>query len=104
MVDREKVIKALELEIKNTNSWECMKECPYYGKTECDCYTQVSMDALELLKEQKPLVIQKDVVDEVYDYIAECPECGMTWAMWHPDRMRYCTGCGKRVKWNDAGI
>ena len=50
MIDREKVIKALELEIKHPYSWECAKECPYYGKTECDCYTQVSMDALELLK------------------------------------------------------
>ena len=52
-------------------------------------------------KEQKPLIIRKDVVDEVYDYVAECPECGMTWASWHPDRIRYCTGCGKRVKWNE---
>lgn len=50
MTDREKVIKAIELEIKHENTWECRKECPYYGKTDCNCFTQVLVDALELLK------------------------------------------------------
>ena len=53
MIDREKVIKALELEIKYGDTWQCALDCPYYGKTGGNCYTQVAMDALELLKEQK---------------------------------------------------
>lgn len=53
MADIEKVIKALELEVKYANNWDCISECPYYGNTDCDCYTQVAMDALELLKQVK---------------------------------------------------
>ena len=62
-------------------------------------------DIADLLREQEsvePLAIRKDIVDEVYDWIAECPACGMTWAMWHPDRMRFCPSCGKAVKWDAA--
>lgn len=50
MADREKVIKALELEVKYPHTWGCEPQCPYYGNTECTCYTQVAIDALELLK------------------------------------------------------
>lgn len=53
MIDKEKVIKALELEIKYGDTWQCALDCPYYGNTECTCYKQVAMDALELLKEQE---------------------------------------------------
>jgi hypothetical protein len=47
-------------------------------------------DALALLREQepeKPLSIRK----------IECPACGMTWAMLHRDRIRFCPGCGRKV-------
>ena len=98
MADREKVIKGLEHCGQPT---ECVG-CPYDSLTG-GCFTKLKADALELLKEQKPeepLIIRKDEVDEVYDYIAKCPECGMTWAMWHSEKMRYCPGCGKAVKWD----
>ena len=114
MSNRKKVIKALECCADKTG--KCCYECPY--KSECDidqesvsfdsdpeCVSfDMLKDALTLLREQKAvelLAIRKDIVDEVYDWIAECPACGMTWAMWHPDRMRFCPGCGKAVRWNE---
>lgn len=63
---------------------------------------RLAVTALELLKAQEPLVIPKMEVDEIYDYIAECPECGMVWTMCHSEKMRFCPGCGKAVKWDDA--
>lgn len=50
----------------------------------------------------KPLGIERGWVDEIYGYIAQCPSCGMEWAMYKEDKMRYCPGCGKRVKWIDS--
>lgn len=99
MADREKVIKGLECcgDTMNCN------ECPYDSEMG-GCFRNLKADALNLLKEQKseePLIIHKGKVDEVYDYIAKCPECSMTWAMWHSEKMRYCPGCGRAVKWDD---
>ena len=58
MTDREKVITALQLELEYPYSWECAAKCPYYGKTDCDCFAQVTKDAIELLKEQHRLIEQ----------------------------------------------
>lgn len=63
MRDREDIIKALELEAKHPNDWECKTECPYYGKTECDCYEQVYRDALELIK------VQEAAIDDLKGFI-----------------------------------
>jgi hypothetical protein len=60
MIDKEKVIKALELEIKYPYTWDCKSECPYYSDTVCDCYTQLATDAIELMKEQETIVRCKD--------------------------------------------
>ena len=58
MPDKEKVIKALELEVKYDGTWDCIGECPYYGHTDHNCYTQVAMDALELLKADQSVIDQ----------------------------------------------
>ena len=58
MTDREKVITALQLELEYPYSWECAAKCPYYGKTDCDCFNQVAKDAIELLREQHRLIEQ----------------------------------------------
>lgn len=110
MPDREKVIKGLEccLVFGEDLLYKC-DECPYRA-TEDErkvidwrCHLEeLRKDALELLKGQEPLTIQSGRIDEIYNNIAECPECGMEWAMWLPDKMRYCPGCGKAVKWSDT--
>ena len=57
MLDREKVIKGLELCLKTINEPDCRKECPYYEA--CQKYEgrvvfqPLMRDALALLKEQK---------------------------------------------------
>lgn len=58
MADRAKVMKALELEFKYPDTWECVDECPYYGDTDCNCYAQLAMDALELLKADQSVIDQ----------------------------------------------
>lgn len=52
MIDREKVIKALEVCIPLDEGEKCPTECPYYQDV-CSGYSQVMRDALELLKEQE---------------------------------------------------
>lgn len=105
MTDREKVIKAIELEIKHENTWECRKECPYYGKTDRNCFTQVLVDALELLKEHEP------VKPFLYHDIYWCGKCGnrvsqreriMNSHSFLVYRYKYCQDCGRKVKWNDS--
>lgn len=69
MADRAKVIKALELEDKYPDTWECQKECPYYGQTDCTCWIQVIRDALELLKAQEPRVLTLDELRGIQEFI-----------------------------------
>ena len=97
MADREKIIASL------SNALVQMHGCGRYTPEDVDELETAAWKALELLEEQEcegPLIIHKDEIDDVYDYIAECPECGMTWAMWHSEKMRYCPGCGRAVKWD----
>lgn len=97
-IDRENVIA----ELKTCASGSC-KGCRYFMNWDNNngrCSDALKMDAVKLLEEQEPLIIHKYEFDEIYNYIAVCPECEMNWAMWEPDRMRYCPGCGRAVKWD----
>lgn len=104
MIDREKVIKALELEVKYPYTWECASECPYYGKTNYDCYTQVVLDALELLKEQEPVPpIAKKEMDEITSYLETVYYCGNCHAYLplYKEYNIFCVKCGRKINWND---
>ena len=105
MPDRDKVIKAIELEIKHENTWECRKECPYYGKTDCNCFTQVLVDALKLLKEQKPV---KPIVEQ---YALPLTNTSVRFIKKHycgickeeiTGNNVFCHKCGRKVKWDDS--
>jgi len=93
MVDREKVIKGLDLCL----TWEvsACDSCPY--ATECEealvgiDSSPLRRDALELLKEQEPV---KPIRLENW---WECPSCGGNIVA----NMKYCPGCGRSVKWNE---
>ena len=98
MADREKVIKGLETCYCPPSKCEV---CPYNDLPSWGCNNALCLDALKLLKEQEPIIIPMDEIDEIYSYIAVCPKCKMTWTMWRPDRMRYCPGCGKAMKWDE---
>jgi hypothetical protein len=99
MPDREKVITALQLECEYPYSWECADKCPYYGKTDCDCYTQVAKDALELLKEQKPVEAKTMGESKLYgSWWFACGACGHAIDL----EDNYCRECGRAVKWDDS--
>ena len=106
MIDREKAIKGLSIcssgDLHSQRGRDCTN-CPYYpaGWTGCTA-KQLMLDALELLKAQEPLLIKRDTVDEIYGYIAECPNCGIHFSAWEEEKIRFCPGCGKAVKWDDA--
>jgi hypothetical protein len=54
MIDREKVIKALEVCSSISDGEECPKECPYRGQDMyCIGSSGLMLDAIDLLKEQK---------------------------------------------------
>lgn len=53
MVDREKVVSGLHC-CANIDGANC-ESCPYYI-SDSDCSAQMSMDALELLKEQEKII------------------------------------------------
>ena len=88
MVDREKVITGLHCcsHIDGTN---CIY-CPYDNR-DTDCAALMSMDVLELLKEQEAVA--------VHDPGAYCPKCG--WMLYPEDHPHHCGNCGQAVKWDD---
>lgn len=80
MIDREKVIKALECHQiqENTNAWNCVG-CPYIWTD--DCTEHMAKDALELLKEH--------IVPNDMKWNPDCEDC-------KPEDIRECTLCRQR--------
>jgi hypothetical protein len=97
MINREKVIKGLELCL--TGDASVCKDCPY--EAECEATigagpSPLRHDALTLLKEQEPIA-------PVYDQLLtqEIPRCGKCGYRLVKGKDKYCCMCGKEVKWND---
>lgn len=103
MADREKVIKALAYCVfpalkgfpyqSHIADKGCEAvECPY--RDDCD---QMLLDALELLKEQKPKPVKFS--ENAYGYKTYyCPKCGR-WFEFQFNKSKYCDQCGQAVKW-----
>lgn len=95
MPDREKVIKALECCLKESDhlySNPC-NDCPYRGK---ECIDRMKTDALELLKEQEPIKPKSKVRHGANSQIQHW--CGNCMVMLH-GKPKFCPNCGKAVKW-----
>ena len=98
MIDREKVIKGLQIE-RECVARDCDRDCRTCDLAkEWEWLLSVYDDALELLKEQEPkTVLNRD--DGYY-----CPQCStiatriMGVQKLHPGT-RYCPYCGQAVKW-----
>ena len=93
MIDREKVIKAIE--ICYTFGHNCT-ECPLFS--EDDCNDKLMHNVLVLLKEQEAVEPKKikgynPPMYTLYEY--ECEECKTPMMNKQP----FCMGCGKPVKW-----
>ena len=105
MPDREKVIKALECCLKESDhlySNPC-NSSPYEGK---ECIDRMKTDALALLKEQEA----KPMIENERGW--NCPSCGMNLigksASGYPcalidlpedEPIHFCPMCGQAVKW-----
>jgi len=95
MIDREKVIKALECCLRNDH-----KKCPYYSADILDttCYTRLHTDAITLLKEQEAkhgewIDIWREDDPDTSSH-ARCSVCNMVSAR---PVGAYCKWCGAKM-------
>lgn len=108
MIDKEKVIKGLEVCLKNIDQQDCPNDCPYLS--DCSKYGNrvifqpLMLDALALLKEQEA-VEPSFKQDEKGIFVWCCGSCGAY--MYHiydgidkaKEYAKFCRQCGKQVKW-----
>lgn len=67
----------------------------------CLCQRWILKDTITLLKEQEPIAIKQERIDEFYGAVACCPKCDCVWIMGDGDDMHFCPKCGQAVKWDD---
>lgn len=92
MPDLEKVIKGLECCVWTDERLltDC-ENCPYSnGRGCCNSLRGLHMDALTLLKEQKAV---EPIEREGFYY---CGKCKYAFTV---HRQKYCSDCGRKVKW-----
>jgi len=98
MSDMEKVIKGLEVCLKNIDQQDCPNDCPYLS--DCSKYENrvvfqpLMRDALALLKEQEAVepIPPTDESD-----LWKCGNCNHQ--VFRCTHQKYCEMCGKPVKW-----
>lgn len=97
MSDSEKVIKALTI-CSKTEWCENNTDCPYFDSEKEvhfeDC-KQMLKDALELLKEQKPVIVRQREMMHMLFWC--CGSCGAPIT----EGDKFCRMCGKAVKWDE---
>lgn len=94
MIDREKVIKGLKC---CCGTGMCFHGCPYHEASQniWDCTSQLTLEALELLREQEP-VKPKQRNPHLGAWWYECGNCDT--AISPSDN--YCRGCGRAIDWS----
>ena len=96
MTDREKVINGL-FEMLSRDTWKDID--PYRSR-----YQPILNDALELLKEQEPVLLENQHkpyginTNANSPWISRCPKCGKKV---EGRQTRFCKYCGKAVKWDE---
>lgn len=109
MIDRDKVIKALECCRDCVNEFgDCnarANECPY---TIDECSAAVARDALEYIRELEKAQEPKPpiITENAYGWkFYHCPKCGREF---YGDRLHgrmnktaFCDKCGQAVKWDE---
>lgn len=98
-MDREKVIKGLDICLKNIESQDCPSNCPYFS--DCSKYENrvvfqpLMRDALALLKEQETVEPKTGHwIRGKYDDIFMCSSC----EKYSMDDYPYCHWCGAKMK------
>ena len=102
MIDREKVIKGLDVCLKNIDQPDCPNDCPYLS--DCSKYENrvvfqpLMRDALALLKEQEAIEPVKIPWLHSDGSVSEKYRCGSCDLSIFPS-YKFCPFCGQAVKW-----
>ena len=111
MIDRKKVIKAIDVCLGHGHCDDCGYRIKG-GYSTMDCRRPMMRDALALLKEQetvKPKQIirkqcKKEHEDGSIDYFAEwyCPHCDSLLVVGFDNKwIQFCPRCGKPITWEE---
>lgn len=102
-IDREKVIKALEVCSSISDGEECPKECPYRGQDMyCIGSAGLMLDAIDLLKEQEPKTGHWIFESRYYDAWSNiCSECGRLLTSAVGTYANFCSNCGAKMTGGD---
>lgn len=97
MIDREKVLEAIERCIDKAKSTDCYTDCYYDGCVfrHGDCRFDMLADALALLKEQE--AIEPRRINGKRNHFIQCGNCNYDLLTGY----LFCPHCGKAVKWNE---
>lgn len=99
MIDREKVIKALE-KCKRCNCDDCTEEHASHCPWDCIAYDELVSLALSLLKEQdavEPIKMQR--MDGNFSFFVPYYLCGNCRYELVGKDVMFCSHCGRSVKW-----
>ena len=100
----EKVIKGLDVCLKNIDQSDCPNNCPYLS--DCSKYENrvvfqpLMRDAVALLKEQQPKHGHWiDIDSQLYTWKVRCDQCGHERSMMSTQGKypRFCEGCGAEM-------
>lgn len=99
MIDREKVIRGLEVCSTVQDLAPCPNECPYH-KPDAVCYgtARLMQDALALLREQESVRPKREYAG--HRIIMLCGACGAPIPTPGGWRYKYCPTCGRGIKWD----
>lgn len=103
MADLEKVLNGLKCCAEDVNEFgDCLSnDCPYKHKQ--SCCSALADDALDLLKEQKPVLLKNQhkpgghFINANSPWKSKCPRCGKKV---EGRQTRFCKYCGQAVKWD----
>lgn len=110
MTDLEKVVKGLEvctadIPVENgIHRDDLCQKCPYHNEKYAYCFekNKLMQDALVLLKEQEPILLENQhkpygiSTNANSPWISRCPKCGKKV---EGRQTRFCKYCGQAVKW-----
>ena len=96
-MDREKVIRCLEICLNESNVCGSMcEQCQYESDYNRHCHENLMYDALELLKEQEavePILIREGRNKNYNDYVCPCCDNEVVY------EQNYCSECGVKFMW-----
>ena len=102
MIDREKIINALNICLGHGKCKDCGYTNIGGGYSTMDCRKLMMQDALELLKEQEPKTVLSMAGRSVISakvLSGFCPKCNHT--LMYSMNKHFCGFCGQEVKWNE---